>query len=323
MQVSITIPVYNAAAFVRSAVESALAQPETAEVILVEDGSPDGSLAVCEELAAKHNKVHLYRHPRGENRGAASSRNLGIVNSHFDYVAFLDADDFYLPGRFSTARAVFEGDPTIDGLYEAIGTHIEDSNGLKQWQAYGQSADGLTTLTRRVAPENLLEELCRGSSGHFSPDGLVVKRFIFERAGLFDEHLPLHEDTAMMYKLAAVARLAPGSLDQPVAMRRVHTQNRISAPRSPSDIYEKRMLLFETVWEWAKIHLPPEKERLLFELYLRAAMLWPDAHPHSLLWKVRARILLAKLPLRSPSVMRRALYWSCFLPNVNRRMKTA
>ncbi len=59
---SVIIPVYNAAAYVRHAVESALAQPETAEVILIEDGSPDNALEICENLASEFEKVKLLRH---------------------------------------------------------------------------------------------------------------------------------------------------------------------------------------------------------------------------------------------------------------------
>lgn len=76
MKVSVVIPVYNAAPFVRDAVESALAQPETGEVILVEDGSLDDSLTVCRALAAENDRVKLYRHPNGENCGAGASRFL-------------------------------------------------------------------------------------------------------------------------------------------------------------------------------------------------------------------------------------------------------
>ena len=80
-EVSVVIPVYNAAAFVTQAVESALAQPEVREVVLVEDCSPDDSLAVCRQLAEKYPQVNLFQHPGGVNRGAGPSRNLGITKS--------------------------------------------------------------------------------------------------------------------------------------------------------------------------------------------------------------------------------------------------
>ncbi|NLE51220.1 MAG: glycosyltransferase [Chloroflexi bacterium] len=320
MQVSVVIPVYNAAAFVREAVESALAQPETAEVVLVEDGSRDNSLAVCEALAAEYEKLRLLRHPNGANRGAGATRNLGILNSRFEYVAFLDADDFYLPERFSTARDVLAADTTIEGVYEAVGTYVEDPAGRERWEAQGKPVDYLTTIIKPVAPEELFENLCRRRNGYFHLDGLTVKRAAFEKTGLFDEHLRLHQDTAMMYKLAGVTRLAPGRLEQPVAMRRVHAHNRITAPRPPAEVYEKRMLLYDTIWRWARRKLPPEKARPLLEYYLRSAM-GVATDENLLLWKVQVRWLLAKRLLRNPSLARDPFYWSCFLPGLGGRLK--
>ena len=78
MEVSVIIPVYNAAAYVGQAVRSALEQPETREVILIEDGSQDTSLQVCRELEGAFDSVRLLRHPDGKNLGAGASRNLGI-----------------------------------------------------------------------------------------------------------------------------------------------------------------------------------------------------------------------------------------------------
>ena len=77
--ISVIIPVYNAERYLERAVASALEQPQTGEVILIEDCSPDGSLAICEKLAAAHpDKVRLLRHPDGKNHGAGPTRNLGI-----------------------------------------------------------------------------------------------------------------------------------------------------------------------------------------------------------------------------------------------------
>ena len=145
MQTSVIVPVYNAAEYVREAVESALAQSETAEVILVEDGSQDGSLAVCRELAAKHRSVHLYRHPDGKNHGASASTNLGILKSTCEYIAFLDADDFFLPGRFSEPAKLFKEDPELEGVYEAIARFAESEAAAQRWEEAGRSISGLST----------------------------------------------------------------------------------------------------------------------------------------------------------------------------------
>jgi len=143
----VIIPVYNAAAYLTQAVESALAQPETAEVLLIEDGSPDNALDVCEELAGKYDKVRLLRHPNGENRGAGASRNLGMRNAKFDFIAFLDADDYYLPGRFAAASKIFRLDPACEGVYEAVAMQVESADGMERWQAAGKSASQLQTMS--------------------------------------------------------------------------------------------------------------------------------------------------------------------------------
>jgi glycosyltransferase involved in cell wall biosynthesis len=121
MKVSVIVPVFSAELYLRQAVFSALQQPETAEILLVEDGSPDGCLAICHRLQQEHASVRVLRHPNGQNHGPSASRNLGIREAVFPFIAFLDADDFYLPGRFSLARQLFELHEEADGVYEATG----------------------------------------------------------------------------------------------------------------------------------------------------------------------------------------------------------
>ena len=153
LRVSVVIPVYNAADYVSEAVASALAQPETGEVLLVEDGSPDNSLTVCQGLAMEYPPVQLYQHPGGINRGAGPSRNLGIQQSACPYIAFLDADDFYLPARFTVPAQIFSADPECDGVYEAVGIHFEDEAGRERWLASSMAQVELTTMDRQVSPQ--------------------------------------------------------------------------------------------------------------------------------------------------------------------------
>jgi len=315
MEVSVVIPVYNAAPYVRDAVLSALEQPETAEVLLIEDGSPDDSFAVCEDLAASYELVRLYRHPNGENRGASASRNLGIEKSSCDFIAFLDADDFYLPERFSMAQKLMDGSPGVEGVYEAIGTHFENDEVQRKWQQTRIRL--LTTVTEAVAPSELFEAMLVGGKGYFSLDGLVVRRTLFEKTGLFDDHLhSMHEDTAMIYKMAAVGRLLPGRLSEPVAMRRVHAGNRISAPRSPSEVHSKRLLMWERVWQWGAANLDPQRERILLAKYLKTARWWPpDGRSPDRLRTVRARFRLLRVLFQHPVLTTRREYWAFMLPS--------
>ena len=318
MQVSVVIPVYNAAAYVREAVESALAQPEVAEVILVEDGSPDDSLAVCQKLAAEHPKVHLYRHPNGENLGAAAARNLAILKSTSEYVAFLDADDFFLPNRFAVPTMLFEGDPELDGVYEAVGTYVQDEAGAQRWVNAGRRLRGLTTMGEYVAPEHLFAAFVRRGAGGIHLDGLVVKRTLFEKTGLFDERLRLHQDSAMIIKMAAVGKLAPGRLDEPVAMRRIHSQNRISAPRPRAAIYADKMRFWRTMLRWSKERLGKPEQRLILDALLRTAgntSRFEASHP-TWLRPLQKRVQLILLALSEPQLFFSPPFWKHFFPHL-------
>jgi glycosyltransferase involved in cell wall biosynthesis len=267
MLVSVVIPVYKAEEFIKGAVESALSQRETGEVILIEDNSPDGSLGICRELAASNDKVRLVRHPEGRNLGAGASRNLGVRNALYDYVAFLDADDFYLENRFTEASTLFEGHPEIDGVYEAVGVYYQDSSARQRWLSWG--CEDLITMKERVSHDELFSALVEGGNGWLHLDGLVLKRSVFDRCGFFFEQLRLHQDSAFFLQLAAACRLLSGRLSEAVAMRRVHDHNRISGANTDS-----RALHFRTLFHWAQEQqLARRKLEILFQNYLYFAFL--------------------------------------------------
>jgi glycosyltransferase involved in cell wall biosynthesis len=217
-QVSVIIPVYNAEPYIRKAVESAVHLNEVVEVILVEDKSPDNALFVCRQLESEYSKVRLLQHPNGENRGAGASRNLGIEKASYEYLAFLDADDFFLPDRFLKTQSVFELHPDADGVYDAIGYFKEgDEHNYK-----------LFTVSKQLNPSALFHYLIRGTYGHFSTIGVTVKKSVFNKAGVFDVSLKLHQDTEMWLRLSFHGSLYSGELQKPVALARKHEQNRIT-----------------------------------------------------------------------------------------------
>lgn len=261
--VSVIIPVHNAAAFVTQAVESALEQPETAEVLLVEDGSPDNALEVCQALAEKYDKVRLLRHPNGENRGAGASRNLGMKNASCEYFAFLDADDFYLPGRFSEASAIFDKNPSCEGVYEAIGMQVESMAGKERWKSSGKAITKLKTMQQVVTPDQLAECLLIGRIGYFHLDGLTIKKTVLEKSGTMNEKLRLHQDTEFILRLAMTAKLLPGKLNEPVAILRVHLTNRISAPRSLAVQYRDQMRFWRSLYQWVRQNGTPKQQQMV------------------------------------------------------------
>lgn len=195
MKVSVVIPVYNAAPYVEQAVLSALVQAETGEVILVEDGSTDSSLAVCQRLEEQHNLVKLVRHLNGRNQGAGASRNLGIEKSTCPLVAFLDADDFFLPKRFEKTMEILAAHPDADGVYEITGIFFEDEQSRQRAYEAGWGPMSQMGMRRRVDPSDLFETLAAGGAGSFHTDAIVVRRSLFEKSGYFNPDLRTGQDT--------------------------------------------------------------------------------------------------------------------------------
>ncbi|MHC4592610.1 MAG: glycosyltransferase [Planctomycetota bacterium] len=255
--ISVIVPVYNGEQYVEEAVHSVLEQPQDVEVVLVEDGSTDGSLRVCERLAARSDRVRLCRHRGGENRGVGASRNLGIRKATGKYVAFLDADDYYLPERFNRDMEILESDPSVEGVYSAVGTQFDDG--------YVPMPTGdreITTFDGPIDPKELFAELLLGSRGSIHTAGVTVRRSVFEKTGLFDGSLVLAQDSAMWLKMAATCKLVTGSIKQPVAVWRRHGANRTDI-RNP--FWPKAGCAYVwSVLRWARVRgLKPQQIALL------------------------------------------------------------
>lgn len=104
-KISVIVPVYKAEKYIRRCVDSILAQTFTDfELLLVDDGSPDNSGAICEEYAARDSRVKVFHK---ENGGVSSARNLGLDNAKGEWVTFVDADDWI-------------AETFIQGLYKPI-----------------------------------------------------------------------------------------------------------------------------------------------------------------------------------------------------------
>ena len=244
--VSIIIPVYNAARFIAKAVASALSQAETKEVILIEDGSTDESLKECRSLATRYNVVKLYTHLGKTNKGISASRNLGIMKATGDYIAFLDADDYYLPNRFIEENKIFSENPNAEGVYGCIGAAFETSDSESQF--YTLHDEELTTMKDRMPPEKLFKALLFGGYGYFSTNSITVKKEVFLKTGLFNEQLKCAEDSEMWLRLAVKAKLMPGEITKPLAMRFVHSSN---TTHQIENVKESKNKMYYSLYKWS------------------------------------------------------------------------
>lgn len=103
-KISIVVPVYKVASYIRSTIDSLLSQDyDNFEVILVDDGSPDESSVICDEYASKDKRVTVYHK---ENGGVTSARKMGVEKSTGEWIVFVDGDDILTPDALSTWNAI-------------------------------------------------------------------------------------------------------------------------------------------------------------------------------------------------------------------------
>ena len=165
--VSIIIPVYNAAAFLEETIASVRGQEETDwELILVDDRSQDGSMEIMERCAAQDCRIRVIRQP--ENKGAAAARNRGVQEARGRYIAFLDSDDLWKARRLSAGLAfmkahgagfVFSGYEFADEAGRGTGKVVR----VPQRLCYREALKNTTIFTSTVLfdTEKIPRELIR------------------------------------------------------------------------------------------------------------------------------------------------------------------
>lgn len=239
---SVIIPVYNCERFIENTMASVIAQPEVTEIVIVNDGSTDGTGLLLDQLQLQNPILRIFHHQDKSNKGRSASRNLGIQKATGNYIAFLDADDYFLPNRFTNDIKVFQENDDCDGVYNAIGAHFYKEVGIVEYDRLG-----LYTVTEKIKSEELFETLFSGKKGHFSIDGLTLKKTVFDTIGFFNEALVVMEDTDVFWKMALKCNLLTGIIDQPVAMRGVHDSNVFDQ----TDLYKKNIIpLYESLLVW-------------------------------------------------------------------------
>ncbi|HEY4150657.1 MAG TPA: glycosyltransferase family A protein, partial [Chitinophagaceae bacterium] len=147
-RVSVLIPCFQAAGWLRRTIESCVSQQGLLEIIIVDDGSTDGSLAILQELATEHpGIVKVYNNPA---KGGNNARNYAFSLSEGDYIQWLDADDQLGKGKLENQLKLFDSDASADIVYSDWELDIYDEVDLlkKEIKVNGPKEDFLLALLK-------------------------------------------------------------------------------------------------------------------------------------------------------------------------------
>ena len=195
MLVSVIVPVRDGARFLGEAIASVLAQDHPHELIVVDDGSTDGSAAIARAFPGV---TVLARPPQG----VAAARNAGLAEAKGDLIAFLDADDLYVPDRFRQQAAILAAHLDVQYVLGRLVNFLEPGLAMPAWfAAEAQAKDRLGFVT----------------SGLF-------RRGVFDLVGPFDPSFGTGEDIDWLVR-ARERGLPSLVLDDVVLRRRIHDAN--------------------------------------------------------------------------------------------------
>lgn len=181
-KVSVIIPSYNTARFVVEAVESVLNQTyKDYEILVIDDGSTDNTQEVLEPYKEK---IHYIYQP---NQGAAIARNHGCRLARGEFLAFLDADDYFFPEKLAAQIACFDDDPSLEMI----------QNG---WRLVNQNGEKISDVTLwEAAPELDLKSWVIYKM--VRPSAMMLRREWWEKVGGFDHRYPPTEDLDFALRL--------------------------------------------------------------------------------------------------------------------------
>lgn len=239
--VSVIIPVFNGEKYIRCAIDSVLEQDyQSIEIIVVDDGSSDATLHILNEFG---DKVRIYRQP---NKGSAVARNLGIKMANGPYIAFLDADDYWFPGKVSAQMKALQatGCRMVFTRFLFWNADTDDAwpdPALVLVQGHASFNPASKIEPKWVYADLLLDCLVWTST-------VLIAKEELNRVGGFDEDLRKGQDYDLWLRLSRVIQMA--CLEQVTALYRLHSESITHRPNSRCFEYE---ILSKAVNEWGII----------------------------------------------------------------------
>jgi glycosyltransferase involved in cell wall biosynthesis len=285
--VSVVIPVHNGGNTVARAIESALAQRyDAVDVVVADDGSTDDTREVVGRYVGRVRVVEQ------ANRGAAAARNLGLRAARGEYVAFLDADDEFLPERIEKGVAPMAADARVGATFCRL--YREYPNGSRD--IYGDAYRRCRSFPEHLWP-----------SSHTQTSGVTCRLAAIERVGPFDESLQSHDDLDLWIRLAESSRVI--EIDEPLAVFHDTAgsySKRWDEARSEADYYR----VIERALERLPERYGPFRDVIIADAHLHWGILYLVRGDHA-----RARGYLQRSIRKVPTATSIALMAAAWLPH--------
>jgi hypothetical protein len=288
--VSVIMPCYRATATLETAVQSVLAQSfADFELLIIDDGSPDDTLAVARALAQSDQRIRVLTQA---NAGPAAARNTGVAVARANVLAFLDADDRWEPELLARHLAHFRADPACGVSFARV----------RFYDPAMQRAGSVSAAAGRLTLAAILGEnpICTTSN-------IVAQRTVFTAAGNFDTTLTHGEDQEWVARVLATTHWAVQGLPD------ILVHYRTSPAGLSADLPRMRngwMAVMERVAAYAPretIGVTPEVTAM-FHRYLARRALRTGQFPQALrpmwqAWRASPRAMLTRQPHRTLMTM--------------------
>jgi len=203
-KVSVIIPTYNCAKYICEAVDSVLAQTyNDFEIVVVDDGSTDDTKDILQRYNGRIRYIYQ------SNKGVSAARNLGLREAKGKYIAFLDADDIWLPEKLECQTKLLEENPDTVMVFSDIEMFSENTlirfsmSRSNNYQPYGSLKWRI--LQKEFNDGTLIKGITFGDlvlDNSILPATVVLKRICLDSIGYFDEGLPIAEDYDLWLRIS-------------------------------------------------------------------------------------------------------------------------
>ncbi len=274
--ISVVIPVFNRDKYLDESIASVFAQTyDHWELILVDDGSTDKSYEMELAYASRHpDRIRCVTHPNHENRGISASRNLGSRAARGEYVASLDSDDVWVPGKLEHQVAILNRHPSVGLIVGAT----------KYWHPGEPRLDAILLAggprDQLIQPPQLFYEMYPMGTGTApSMNTVLLRKDVIERIGGWEESFrTTYEDQAMLCKVYLQEEVYISS--ELGDIYRQHHESIMKTELIGVRYFRRRYLFLRWLEQWIQTHHPERLAELqLVQAAVQDPELWPYRDP--------------------------------------------